>query len=215
MLTQDVEDLALHSEKIRTDAMNLGKWTTELAGEERERDSRATVESTWLKAVSVELASVKSKLTSSRVEDAISCWTVNSIVKGASKVDDDVNEAHTVVSGEVADATKRKVSIIGLELKDALKRVSTQDEIKSQAAISRRRAELERDDIEALRNVATCRAVLHDCVVKCSRILPKTTDEVVCFDDGNVFVEPSQNEKAKLNQTFEGGAGAGGTMDQN
>lgn len=69
---------------------------------------------------------------------------------------DDVSYVLMAVSGEVTDATRRKVSIIGLDLEGALKRVSTQFEIESQAVISHIQAELERDDNEAPLKVAIC-----------------------------------------------------------
>lgn len=75
-----------------------------------------------------------------------------------------------VVSGEATDAAQRNVAIFGLELTDALKRVSTQIEMEPLAPILNIQAELEHDDSETLRNVATSRAVLHSRVaeVRCS-----------------------------------------------
>lgn len=68
------------------------------------------------------------------------------------------------VSGKAANATKRKNSIIRLEIKDASRQVSTRIEMKSQTAILHIRAELERNDCEALRDIAPCRAVSHNCL---------------------------------------------------
>lgn len=49
--------------------------------------------------------------------------SANNITKGASKVDGDVSKTLMVVSEVIADGTIQKVSIIGYELKDALKRM--------------------------------------------------------------------------------------------
>lgn len=49
------------------------KWNMELAGGVQEKVAQTTVESARPKAVAEELASVKSKLTASRVECANSC----------------------------------------------------------------------------------------------------------------------------------------------
>lgn len=46
-----------------------------------------------------------------------------------------------------------------LKLKEVLKRSYTQTKVKLQAAISRIQMKLERDDSQALRKVAACRAV--------------------------------------------------------
>lgn len=74
-----------------------------------------------LKAVTEKLDSVKPKLTACRVEGANSLWSAHSIVKGASKVKDNVSKAIMAVLKEVADETKQKASTIGLEMKNALK----------------------------------------------------------------------------------------------
>lgn len=66
-------------------------------------------------------AGVKSKLAASRVECVNFRWSAHSVTKGASKVEDNVSNVVMAVSGEVTGAAKRKVSIIGLELKDVLK----------------------------------------------------------------------------------------------
>lgn len=118
------------------------------------------------------------------------------------------------LSGEDSDVTKWKVVITGLELKGALKRVSTQIDIELQAAISRIRPELEHDDSEMLRNVATCRAVLHNLVAKVLRIFSDTTDSVASFDVDIAVVEHGQTEKAGSNQASKGGTETGDTTDQ-
>lgn len=93
-----------------------------------------------------------------------------------------MSNALMAVSGAATDATKRKASIIGLEPKIALKRVSNQTGIQSRAAISRIRTKLWRDGSEALRNVSICRLVLNNRVVKACRDLPDTIDLAVSFD---------------------------------
>lgn len=80
-LSQDVLRLASRYKKIRTVAGNMRKRSIELAGEVRERDARASVESDWLKAVTEELASVKSKMAPSRLEGADSPCGTFSIAK--------------------------------------------------------------------------------------------------------------------------------------
>lgn len=85
---------------------------------------------------------------------------------GASKIDDDVTNVLMAVSGKVTNASRRKVAIIELELKDSLKQVSTHVEIESRAAISHILAKLERHNSEALRSVVTCRALLHSRVAR-------------------------------------------------
>lgn len=66
--------------------------------------------------------------------------------------------------------------------------------MESQGAISRIRAELQRGDSEALRNVATCRAVLHNRVSEVCRNLPYLTESVVGFDAGVSIAKPRQTE---------------------
>lgn len=114
MLSQDVQDLMSRSMKIHADAENLRRQNIELISEVRERDTWSTVKSAWLKAVTDKSSSVKVMLTASCVEGANSRWSPHCIAKGASKVETDVNRALRAVSREVADAIKRKFSIIGL-----------------------------------------------------------------------------------------------------
>lgn len=91
------------------------------------------------------------------------------------------------------------ISITGLKLKDVLKRLSTHVEMESQAAVLRVRPELERDDSEALRNVATCRAVLKSRVADICRSLPEMADAVAGFDEYIAGIEPEQTEEAESN----------------
>lgn len=54
-----------------------------------------------------------------------------------SKMKEDVSNVFMAVSGEATDATKQKVTSTGMKLRVALKRVSTQMEMLSQAPVSR------------------------------------------------------------------------------
>lgn len=101
----------------------------ELAGEGWVKVAQASVVSARSKAIAEELESIMSNLASLCVECTNSCWSAHSVVEGSSKVEDDVSNVVMAVSGEVADATKRNLSIIGLKLKDTLKQLSTQIEI--------------------------------------------------------------------------------------
>lgn len=67
--------------------------------------------------------------------------------------------------------------------KDSSKRLSTQVEIDSQAAVSRIHSEHERDgDSKALRNATICQAVLRNCVPEALCSLPQTIDVVAGSD---------------------------------
>lgn len=70
------------------------------------------------------------------MEGASFSWIAHNVAKGASKVKEDVSNTLIAVSGLVADATKRKFSIIELKLKDASRWLPSQIKIESQAAIS-------------------------------------------------------------------------------
>lgn len=213
ILTQDVRDLRAHFKSVRAEAETRRKRNIDLASEVQERVVQAFVESARSKAVAEELASLKSKLAAGLVECANSRWNAHSVSKGASKVENDVINALITTSGKAIIATKRKVCIIGSELRDALMWVSAQIEIESRAAILDIRAELERDDSEALRNVATSRAVLHSLLTKVCCGLLDTTELVVGFNAYNEFFEPDQTEKARLNQASYGCTDAGGTKN--
>lgn len=107
------------------------------------------------------LISVKAKPAASLVKGANSSRSAHNVAKGASNAKDDMSKTLMVVLGEVAVTTKRKVGIIRLEQKDALKRVATHIEMEPQAAFAHIPLKLERGDSDALHNVPTCRAVLH------------------------------------------------------
>lgn len=64
--------------------------------------------------------------------------------------------------------------------------------MESLAVIFRTQDELERDDSQALRSTATCRAVLHNHVAEVRHSMPKTTDVVASFDADIAIVEPVQ-----------------------
>lgn len=72
-----------------------------------------------------------------------------------------MSNALVAMSRIVTNAAKLKLVINRLELKGALKRVSTQIEINSQTAVAKIRSDLDREDSEALPNVAACRTVSH------------------------------------------------------
>lgn len=119
-----------------------------------------------------------------------------------------------VVSKEVADATKRKAAIIGMQLKNALMWLLTHIKVEAQAGVLRIWSEIERDDGEALRNIAACRAVLHSHVPKVYRRLLEMTDAVVGFDENIAIVGPEWAKKTKSNQAFDSGSGTDDTEDQ-
>lgn len=91
-----------------------------------------------VKAFSENLVCVKSKLATSRVESVNSRWNARSDTKSACKVEEIVRDALRVVSE----------ALVGLELKSALKRVSTQITRESEAAVSYFWSDLKRDNGE-------------------------------------------------------------------
>lgn len=80
--------------------------------------------------------------------------------------------------------------------------MSTHTEMESQAAILCIWTGLERDDSEALQNIATCGAVLHNRVVKVYRSLLNTTNSVAGFDVDIAVAELKQSESAVPKQAF-------------
>lgn len=112
------------------------------------------------------------------------------------------------------DWTKRNVSIIRLKLKDLLKPGSTQMEMGSKNAFPRIQADLDRNDSEALHNIATCLTVLHNRLAEISRSPLEMTDAVVSLDENIAVVEHGQTERVQSNQTSEGGVETAGTKDQ-
>lgn len=64
--------------------------------------------------------SFESKFGASCVEGANCLRSSHSVAKGASKIVEDVGNAVMAVPGMAIDATKRKFSIIRVDLKDAL-----------------------------------------------------------------------------------------------
>lgn len=71
------------------------------------------MKSAKLKAMAKELAGVKAKLDDSCLEGVNSRWSAHNIAKGKSTVEDDVSEAVTAISGEAANAFKRKLLSLG------------------------------------------------------------------------------------------------------
>lgn len=74
-------------------------------------------------------------------------------------------------------------------------------------------AELERNDNEALRNVAICPALLHSRVAELRRSLLDTTDSIVGFDENIAVVVPGQTRGAWSDQVAEGDTVTGGAKD--
>lgn len=141
-------------------------------------------------------------------------WNDRNVTENVSKVEKDVIAVFMAVYGEVTDSTKRKISIIGLEPKDALIRVSTQIEMKLQEAMFRMRMEPGRDDSEGLQNVAACHAVLQNRVADVCLDLLNTGDLVAASDADISVVEPGQTEVAILKQSSENGTETGDNKDQ-
>lgn len=129
MLTQDIRYLVVHSLKIQAHAKTLRKQNIELDGEVWEKAVNAIVESVLLKAVTEELASAKSKLVASSSGETNSRLSAHCVAKDASTVEEDVRNGLVAVTGDETDAARQKVSVTELELKDAVKRVSSQVEV--------------------------------------------------------------------------------------
>lgn len=213
-VAQNMPDLSLYLRKIRASNENLRRQIIELTVEVRERDVRATVESAKLEAVKTKLAIVTAKLAASRLEGASSRYSAHNATKGASKVEDSVSNALIAVLGVIADPTKRGAAFIGLELRNAVKQLSAQIKMDSQAAVSHIWPKIEHDDSEALRKVVTCRAVLHSGGEVNSRILPKTTETVAGFDEDTASHELERTEDFSSNQASDDGSGKNVTKDQ-
>lgn len=154
------------------------------------------------------------EVAATRVEGTKARWNAHSVAKGASIAKNNLSNDLTAVSREVTVATKQKVCITGLQLKEASKRVSSQIEIEPQTTILRIRARFERDHSEKLRKGATCQAVLHNHAVEYFCSLPDTTDLVVRFDANIAVVELLQTADAVSNQASKAGAKTGGITDK-
>lgn len=92
--------------------------------------------------------------------------------------------------------------------------MSTQIEMKLQAAISRIQRELKRKDSESLRHVAVCCAVLHNRVAEVYRIFPDTDSPVVDSEAEIVVVERKQANVSVSKHVFEDGTETGGPSYQ-
>lgn len=112
--------------------------------------------------------------------------------ENANKVEEDVSNALIVMLREATDETKRKVSIIGMELKTTLNRVSIHIEMKLQATIFCIRTELEPDGSEALWNGATCSVILLDRVAEVCCILLGMDSSMVNFEADIAVDESAQ-----------------------
>lgn len=134
-------------------------------------DTLTTMETALVNAVTYELAGVKAKSAANCLTCANFCENVHKVVKNAKGFEGDVSDGLWTMSRKVAKALKPKVAIIDPDLKHALKRVSAQTKTKLVAAISLIRVKHERDDSEALQNVAVFLAMLHSRVDEIRRIL--------------------------------------------
>lgn len=148
------------------------------------------------------------------MESASSRWSAHSVAKSACIVRKDVSNAFMVMSEDAVDATNWNVFIMELKLKDALKRVSTQIENELQVVIACIKTELERDDREVVRNVATCRVVKHNCVGEARRSLTDATESVAGLDVDIAIAELGQSEDTVSNQAASNSTETGGTEDQ-
>lgn len=109
------------------------------------------------------------------------------------------------VSREDTLATRLNAFFTGLDLKDFLKRVSTQIEIESQATILQIRTDIGHDDSEALRNFAIRRALFCNRVTNVCRSLPDITDSVAGLDSKVAVVQPVQTDDAVSSKALEDG----------
>lgn len=82
------------------------------------------------------LVHVESKLAASQVECSNLRCDAHDIAECASRGNEDAAFALMAVVGEVADAIKQNVAIIGPKLKDSLTEMSTQVEMELKIAIS-------------------------------------------------------------------------------
>lgn len=160
----------------------MGEQNIEFTGEIKEMNALSTLDSARSEAVTEECTITKSQLACSRVDGAYSRWNTHSITKGTCKVNGDESKVLLAVSGEIFDATKWRVSVVELALKDVIRRVSTQNQIVLGAAISSIRAELERNDSEALCDT-TCQTVLHNDVAEVCRSLAETINAMAGFNE--------------------------------
>lgn len=118
------------------------------------------------------------------------------------------------VSIKATIMTKRKVAVTGMESKDFLKRVTSHTEAESQVAASCIREELEHNYSELFRNVAACRALLHNQVERVYRTLPNTYSGVVYFKAKVAVVESIHTDSAIPEQVSEEGADTDSPGDQ-
>lgn len=167
-----------------------------------------------LKASTNELIAVMLKLAASCLKSANLCWNTHCVANGASQSEKIVNSALVAGSRDTTDASKRNFSIVGMELKNTLKRVSVQIKVLLQPAISRIQTVHERDECEVLQNVATCPAVSQNGVVEVWRSLPGKTVAVAGFEAVIAVVEHGQAEAAVSKQAFIVGTEDGCAKDQ-
>lgn len=170
----DVRDMEMVAQKVQTQTEANKKWNTELESKIQELKARPFVDPAGEQALVGIAISSMPKLAASRVERANSRWDAQNVVESTETAETDVTTALEAISSEITSPTDRKVAIVESELVDALKQLSTNIEMESQEAISCVRAELERDDGDALRSVAASRAVLKSSFIEVCRDLPKS-----------------------------------------
>lgn len=115
---------------------------------------------------------------------------------------------------EATDATKCKLSMIGMEIRDHTKWASNRIELELQAAISPIRVLLEHIVTEALQNVVVCRAALHNSIAEVCRAFPGTDTLMVDSEAGTAVVESGQTSSLVLEQVFKDGVATGGARYQ-
>lgn len=183
-IREDVRDLKTVAQDVRSQAEALEKQNLEFESNIEELDARSIGDSAREQALIGINESLKSKLASTRVEFANTRWNAQTVVKDAEMAENDVSMALEVTSAKFSSAADGEVVIVEKKLVDALKRVSTNIEMKSKWAISRIRAAFERDDGIALRSVAISPSVLRSRLAEVRRGLPTPRDVTAASGGG-------------------------------
>lgn len=127
---------------------------------------------------------LKSKQASSSVKCANTRWDAHAVVRNMETLETNIAEALGTVSSEMFSAACRKVAIVEKTLVASLRWFSTYIKMESQGAISRIRAELERDDGGALQSVTTFHAVLRSLLAEVGRGLPSSAGSIASPESG-------------------------------
>lgn len=122
----------------------------------------ATMESARVKPLSREVSSFRLKLAARCGKRTKQRLHARGAANSTSNVEEDVSSALTEVFEEAINVIKWNVFVIGMELKAALKRVSTEVKMETQEAFSQIWTEHEHGDSETLLNVAARCAKLHN-----------------------------------------------------